>query len=301
VTGINGFIGKHIAEFWGNQTDYFVTGVDLADSFSPLNSMPVHLNYSKLDMTHVEEVNRFFEDRQFDIIIHLAGILSKKEDKITHQIAQTVNFTSTSILLEIAREQNAHFIFTSTSMVYGDRPEPFKESMKKNPENIYALTKSLSEDLVLYFHKKFQVPYTIFRPSILYGIGQVGDSFIPSLIHTLRKNEEFRMTKGEQIKDFIYIDDFLSALKLVLDQNVLGIYNIGNGTGVPIKKVAECIGNKLVVNNKIKIGAIPYRNNEIWSYVPNCRQLKNVTGWKPTIPLEQGIEKILNDLKNKGK
>lgn len=296
VTGINGFVGRNIIKHFGNKKQYFITGIDLNENFISPKTLFNNFNYSQLDITDFKEVNSFSKDKIFDVIIHLAGILSKEEDPQIHKKMLSVNFESTAILLEIAQKQNSHFIFTSTAMVYGNRQGPFDESMKKNPENFYAMTKSLSEDMILYFNRKFEVDYSIFRPAILYGAGQTGNSFIPSLIKTLRGNQDFQMTKGEQTRDFVYIDDFVDAVKLAVDKRFSGIFNIGTGSGVKIKIIAELVAEKLGLSDKLQIGSLPYRDNEIWNYALSYESLKNTAGWQPQINIEQGIEYLLKNL-----
>ena len=299
ITGINGFVGKHLAERFSGESNYRLTGVDLADSFTPLNEQPANLNYLRVDITKSDEVAAVFDKQQFDVIFHLAGILSKDESFQVHERAMNVNFKSTSILLEIARQQQARFLFTSTAMVYGNRSGPFTEDMDKDPGNFYALTKSLSEELILYFSKKFDVKSAIFRPAMLYGPGQAGDFFVPTLINALSKNEEFEMTAGEQKRDFVYIDDFINAIKLTIEKEATGIFNIGSGNGQQIKEVAKTVELKLGVKDKLQLGALPYRDHEIWDYSLSSDKLLKETGWRPTVSIEQGIDLILKDRREK--
>lgn len=296
ITGVNGFVGRNLVRFLSNNRYFQVTGVDVAERKSPEFETIQGFGYAQLDITDALSVECFFKGQQFDAIVHLAGILSKEENATLHTKAREVNFNSTCILLEMARSQSAHFVFTSTAMVYGDQDGPFVESMPKNPENYYALTKSLSEDMILYFHKKFGLNYTIFRPAILYGAGQTGDSFIPSLIRTLHNNENFNMTRGEQKRDFVYVDDFSMAIKLALETSTSGIFNIGTGTGVTIKQVAEMIAQKMQVANKLNLGALPYRENELWNYALSYDRLHKAIGWSPLIGIEMGVELILQDI-----
>lgn len=292
ISGINGFVGKHLAEQFSGESSYRLTGVDLAERFAPFKEQPTNLDYVQLDITNSKHVTAVFDKQQFDIIIHLAGILSKDESQSVHESALNVNFKSTSILLEMARQQKLRFLFTSTAMVYGNHSGPFTEEMDRDPGNFYALTKSLSEELILYFKKNFDVPSTIFRPVILYGPGQVGNFFVPTLINALSMSEEFEMTAGEQKRDFVYITDFIDAIKLTIEKEVTGIFNIGSGDGMLIKEVAKIVEQKLGVKDKLQLGALPYRDNEIWDYSLSSEKLRRETGWRPTVNMEQGIDLI---------
>jgi nucleoside-diphosphate-sugar epimerase len=293
VTGINGFVGRNIVKYFGNNKHYHLIGTDLADNYLHNSCARENFSYCKLDCKNFEKVRSFFDDKKIDVIVHLAGILSKEEDPQIHEEMLDVNFKSTAILLEFARKQNSHFIFTSTAMVYGDCQGPFHETMKLNPGNYYALTKSLAEDIILYFNKIFNLNYTIFRPAILYGSGQTGNSFIPSLVRTLKADQEFEMTKGEQTRDFVFIDDFMEAIKLAIDKQIDGIFNIGTGTGIQIKEIAELVAQKLEADDKLILGALPYRDNEIWNYALSYEHIKNSLGWQPRTNIEQGIDKLL--------
>ncbi|KAA3661682.1 MAG: NAD(P)-dependent oxidoreductase, partial [Calditrichaeota bacterium] len=95
--------------------------------------------------------------------------------------------------------------------------------------------------------------------------------------------------------DFVYVDDFSMAIKLALETSINGIFNIGTGTGITIKQVAELIEQKMHVFNKLNLGALPYRENELWNYALYYDRLHQAVGWSPLIGIAIGIELILQE------
>jgi len=103
--------------------------------------------------------------------------------------------------------------------------------------------------------------------------------FLSQLINKLKKGEDFDMTKGEQKRDIIHIDAVLEALilssKIEVNNEVI---NICSGKGLTIKEIAITLKQKLNSNSKINIGAIPYRDNEIWEMVGDNLKLQTILG-----------------------
>jgi len=212
------------------------------------------------------------------------------------------NVRATFLLCEAAFNQKARFIFPSTGLIYGNQTGPFKEDMLPDPKDFYSLSKLMCEQIIKFFSTNYQLKATIFRIGILYGPSQSNSMFIPSLVKALVDKKEFAMTKGEQKRDFIYIRDFVSLIeRVIVDENVCGLFNIGSKKSVKLIEVAE-IAEKLTQSfGLIKPGAIQYRPNESMEYFLDTTKAEKLLNWHATTNILEGLKKTIEYYKNSKK
>jgi len=161
------------------------------------------------------------------------------------------------------------------------------------PEDFYGYSKAAAEELILLFSRRYYLPLTIFRAALIYGPSQGGTMFIPSLVRSLLKGELFRMTAGEQTRDFLYIDDFVSALLLACSSGLSGVYNVGTGNALSMRSAALIAEQVTGREGLIELGALPYRVNESWQYCLSPEKLVREAGWIPRVGLREGLERIV--------
>jgi nucleoside-diphosphate-sugar epimerase len=119
--------------------------------------------------------------------------------------------------------------------------------------------------------------------------------FLNQLIETLNRNEVFEMTGGEQIRDFIHIDDLIASM-IALTKSEKGngeIINISSGKGVMLKKLAIKIAGKYKKESLLKIGALPYRDNEVWEMIGNNQKLMSMNVNNQFPVFEEKLETII--------
>ena len=134
---------------------------------------------------------------------------------------------------------------------------------------------------------------TVVRPAVIYGPGQGGAMFVPSPSRALAKGEPFSMTAGEQKRDLVHVRDVARAILSLLRARAGGVFNLGTGAGITMleigRKMAELAGRP----DLLRVGEIPYRENEVWDYAVDSTRLAEATGWMPRIPLEDGLDETL--------
>ena len=301
VTGANGFVGKNIVASLSNIADTKIVATDLQGMLQKTDETNTDaVTYLEGDHASKEFTASLQDGYRFDAIIHLAAVLSQAEDMQTYYSVMDSNIYTTFLLLETARQHNARILFPSTAMVYGDKKAPFSEDMRSDPEIFYALSKHLSEELIRFYGRKYDLGYVIFRIGILYGQWQSQGMFVPTIITKLLQGEEFKMTPGEQVRDFVHIDDFVEAVKKALAaKDVCGELNIGTGHAPSMKEMATTVERLTGVEGKVKIGAIPYRENELWEYRLDITHTQKVLGWQPGVSLEDGLRKTIDHYKSR--
>jgi nucleoside-diphosphate-sugar epimerase len=293
ITGVNGFVGRACAAHFMRRKVSRVIGLDLQPAFSMAPDDGRNIDYIQLNASDPAACACLDSLDRIDAIIHLAGLLSKEETAENRTALISANVHATHLMLEQAAKWKSFFVFPSTAMVYGDREGPFDESMETAPPNSYALTKRMAEEMIRWWGRRFSLAYAIFRPSIIYGPGQRGRMFIPSLCHALSAGERFPMTPGDQKRDLLYIDDLLAALEAAIDLQSVGIYNVGGGAPVTLRAVAAGAESLAGVSELVDFGAIPYREHEIWDYSLDIAKANAALDWNPKVSITEGLKRTL--------
>jgi nucleoside-diphosphate-sugar epimerase len=295
ITGANGFVGRHMIYHLSQNEHNKIIAADIHGSLIPFkNSNPAIVEYISGDLSDSGIVNRLQNERHFDCIIHLAAIISQSADANTYLAIMNSNIQATFLLLEMAKEHKARLIFPSTALVYGNQKGPFREDMLPDPGDFYSLSKQMCEQIIRFYGNRYDVPSVIFRIGILYGPSQANKMFIPSLVGSLLSEADFPMTKGEQMRDFVYIDDLVDAVKIVLPRtDIAGTYNIGTGVAPMLKDVALKAEEITGVRNKLKLGALPYREKESWEYCLDSSKAHKDLHWQASTPITAGLARTI--------
>ena len=156
---------------------------------------------------------------------------------------------------------------------------PPQRENKKNLQktySVYGKAKLLSTKFLLSLYKKYDFPATILRLYLVYGPMQEQNRVIPITIMNAIKNKKFNCSSGNQVRDFIYIDDLINVLLKILKKKLDGeIINIGSGEAVSIKKLILKIC-KLSNGGQPQFGKIPLRKDEIIKLFPFLSKVKKV-------------------------
>lgn len=302
ITGANGFVGKNIVHYLSQNEDLTIVATDIHDTLLRLDSnVDSPVTYISGDLASKKLAELLRQNYHFDHIIHLAAIISQAEDMSTYFSVMDSNIYTTFLLLEIAREHGARMILPSTALIYGNKDAPFSEEFRADPEVFYAMSKYMSEELIRFYNRKYALNYLIFRIGIFYGPGQLPSSkmFVPSLIDSLLKGKEFAMTEGEQVRDFVYITDFVNLLKKALHRNdIQGLFNVGTGHAPTLKDIAMMAEKLTNTTGLLRLGAIPYRKEEVWKYCLDNTKVREAFDWEPLITIEDGLQKTIDFHKN---
>lgn len=228
-----------------------------------------------------------------DVVYHLAGIKDSKNPDL-----ERVNVQGTKNLLEMIRKfaPNSHFVFASSFAVYKipESGEIISENFATVPRNEYGKSKLEAEKYIQEYSSKFNIKSTILRMSNVYG---PGDSFgrnsvVSDFIDKIRKGEAICIDgDGSQTRDFIFVDDVVSALiKVKSDPNHFNILNIASGEEISISKLVSVV--EKIVNKKAIVKFNPVGSQGgFWKGDP--RLAMKLLSWSPSISLEDGVRRII--------
>jgi len=275
ITGGAGFIGSHLVDFLVKK-GFKVLVIDNLSSGRKKNLNP-KASFKKLDINNAHKLNNCFQEFLPDFVVHLAG------KAFQTNVTGTIN-----ILKACVKNKVKKIIFASSAAVYGNSNKfPIQETQKLAPINPYGLSKTKAELKILFYHKKYNLNYSILRYSNVYGPRQRDDSE-GGVISIFCNRAKFSKKvviygDGKQTRDFIYIDDVTKAnyLSMLSLKNFIANVSTGKETCIlDLVKIIEKISRK-----KLKIIFKPHKKGEI-----KRSGLYN-SFIKPKTKLETGIRK----------
>ncbi len=254
------------------------------------------LEYYNIDIRDSDKVAETVKNIAPNFVIHLAGMTNLEKTFETASLAIDINLKGSLALLKGSEKAKVdNFVFLSTSDIYGGVNPPFREDQLAQPASPYSASKAATEMFLYMFYNVYGTRVTILRSFNLYGMYQPSERVIPYIIIKLLNNEEVPLTKGEQKREFNYVDDLLDAILRSLNSNksIGKTLNIGCGISISIKDVAMLIAKKLDRIDNLKLGALDYRKNEIWDMYCDNSLARDTLNWEPKVSLEEGLEKTI--------
>ena len=318
VTGGAGFIGSAVIRQLISDTDHTVINVDkltYAGNLATLGNAVNHRrhHFERVDICDSTAICALFSKYKPDAVMHLAA--ESHVDRSIDGPANSIhsNIIGTYTMLEAARhfwsalpqekKQSFRFHHVSTDEVFGSLNECglFHENSPYDPHSPYSASKASSDHLVRAWHHTYGLPVLITNCSNNYGPYQYPEKLIPLMILNALNEQSLPIYgKGDNIRDWLYVEDHAQALRLVLSQGRIGeTYNIGGHNEK---------SNLEVVNTLCKIldDLTPRKNkkpyNELITYVEDrpghdqryaidASKLQHELGWSPTETFESGIKK----------
>jgi nucleoside-diphosphate-sugar epimerase len=165
--------------------------------------------------------------------------------------------------------------------------------------NLYSLSKNHLLEWGKFYSMRNKIQFVNMRLEHFYGLGDDESKFTTFVINKcLANSENLELTPGEQKRDFIYVDDVVSAYMTVLnndnkDNKWFEEYDVGTGKSITIKEFVETVWR--LTNSKIKLdfGVLPYRKDEVMNSTPNIKGLIDL-GWECKYSLEEGLSLTIN-------
>lgn len=321
VTGGAGFIGSAVIRQYINDTKHEVINLDALtyagnlESLAEVDASPRY-TFEHVNICDIKELERVFDQHQPDAIMHLAA-----ESHVDRSIDGPAEFIQTNIvgtynLLDVAKrywdsltgekKEKFRFHHVSTDEVYGDLEETgyFTEETSYEPSSPYSASKASSDHLVRAWHRTYGFPVVITNCSNNYGAYQFPEKLIPLVTLNALEGKPLPIYgKGDQIRDWLHVDDHARALRLVLETGKTGeTYNIGGHNEKTNLEVVKTICNlldKLVpdspyIPHESLITYVTDRPGHDQRYAIDADKIAAELGWTPEETFESGIEKTIH-------
>ncbi len=233
-----------------------------------------------------ENLNKKLKTFKPELILNLAADVRNINKMFTS------NFSLVKKLVNYTIKHNNYLIQIGSSAEYGKRNFPTDENTSLMPASVYEVTKSLASILVTGFSRTFNSKAIVVRPYCVYGVYSKKNRLIPIVINSLKKNKKINIYKGNQ--DYIYVKDFVRALKIIIDKRkkwILGeVINVGSGkqySNIQVVQTIEKVFKKKINYNYIKKYQ-KYMDSDMW--LSNPAYIKKKYGFKSKYSLRDGLE-----------
>lgn len=316
ITGGAGFIGSHVVRrFVGKYPDYLIVNGDkltYAGNLENLADIEKAQNYKfeRVDIVEKQAVLDLFKKYNFDAVIHLAAeshvdrSISSPDEFVFTNIVGTVNLLNSALFFWKSSFEGKLFYHISTDEVYGSLGKEglFTEKTSYDPKSPYSASKASSDHMVRAYNHTFGVPALISNCSNNYGPNQFPEKLIPLAINNIKNSKPIPVYgKGENIRDWLYVEDHASAIDLIFHKGRVGdTYNIGGNNEWKnldlILLLCKIMDNKLnrpAGTSEKLITYVKDRPGHDLRYAIDSSKLQKELEWSPIPDFEIGLEKTV--------
>jgi CDP-paratose synthetase len=283
VTGASGYLGSFLSRRLrtdGNQVALLVRSQSQLDRLRDLQG---EFDVGRCDSD--SEIEAYVNRVRPDVVVHTACSYGRDGESILQICDSNLRFGLVVLQALVAVQRPVTFINTGTALA----PEV----------SAYTLTKYQFAALGRQYASQSlgQLRFINVLLQHMFGPGDTASKFTSSVIRACHRNEpELRLTAGEQLRDFIYIDDVVDAYSILLSQCTTFAPNedieVGSGTAPTIREFVETVHRITRSSTKLAFGAVPYRTNEAMFCRADISRMKAL-GWNPQFNLEAGIKRTI--------
>lgn len=286
ITGGTGFLGYNILKKLIN------FNLDLYSLSTKKPKKEKKIKGVKYIICDLRNKNNLYKKINFDFryVINLGGYVDHKKKIKTLQS----HFHGCKNLVDFFKNKNLlNFIQIGSSLEYGLSKTPNKEDSYCAPRGNYGLSKLKASEYITKVAKINNLPFTILRLYQIYGPYQSINRLVPITVDACLKDKNFPCSKGDQNRDFLYVEDFVDLIIKILKTKASNeIYNVGSGKPIKIKNVIKIIKSGIGLGTP-EFGRIKMRKDEIMNSYPCIDKVKNKFNWAPKTSFARGIKKTI--------
>lgn len=304
VTGGSGFVGSHLLELIQNDPDLQIHATAYSEVDTELQHLLPRVKFHQLDLSQFAPTVELIKAIAPTQIYHLASFAAVGS---SFAQAQKIMLNNTSLqlnLLEAVRVSSpaTKILFISSAEVYGLSQAdeiPISETHPYRPLNPYAVSK-LSQDMLAYaYGQSYQIPIVRVRPFNHIGERQTEGFVVAEFAKQIAeieigKRTELRVGNLDAVRDFSDVKDVVQAYQLLMTKGNPGeVYNLGSGSGVPIKEILETLIKLAKAKIPVSVDQQRVRPSDLPVMIADATKLRAL-GWEPHIPLETTLSRVLD-------
>ena len=292
ITGASGFVGSHVARLLvAEGCEVYALVRESSNRWRIRDILPsMYLRQS--DLVAFENVNTYLQEIKPELCIHLAWYAVPGKYLNSQENLDSIQ-ASINLLSQLAELGCKRFVGIGTCFEYDLSLGYLSESSLTKPITLYAATKVALSTILQQFAQITEMEVAWIRLFYQYGPMEDERRLVPGIISSLLRDEVVKTTKGEQIRDFLHIEDVASAIWAVAKSNVSGVVNVGSGQPVTVGQIALELGNLLGKPDLIHLGALPYRPNDPMFICANNELLRRKTDWTQKYNLTTGLKNTI--------
>ncbi len=305
ITGINGFVGKHLLEQYKEDKIIGLVKDGTGEGFGK------NVDIVRGDILDSAKIEEIIVDKKPDIIFHLAALTSPSESLKNPFETINNNIDGQLNILEAIRKNelfNTRLLVVSSAEIYGsvdDKYLPISEDTPLMPTTPYAVSKITQDFLGYQYYKAYGIKSVRVRPFNHIGPGQAPVFVVSAFakqIAMIERGQQDKIIKVGNLaprKDFTDVRDVVKAYKLLMEKGEFGeVYNIGSGVSYAISEILEMLLS--FSNEKIEVQADEslMRKSEQKELRCDFSKIKNDVGWEPSISIEKSLRDALDYWRN---
>jgi nucleoside-diphosphate-sugar epimerase len=295
VTGASGFLGSWLVRQLLGEEHPVLAVVRPGGKHPRLTAIASQLEFAYADLSTMPDIAAQAMRFRPDVAFHLAWQGGNSSKFVNDPEQVFANVPGTLELVRIAHQAGCKtFFFFGSSVEYGTYRVPVRETDAVLPRNLYGYAKHAAMLLTQALSERWGMRFCGIRPFWTYGPMDDELRMIPYVIHQFLGRERPKVTAGEQLWDFLYVEDAVKALTaLAACDAAAGIFNLGSGAPRSIKDVITSIRDLIDPTLQIGFGEIPYAPDQVMHLEADVARLRSATGWKPEVALEEGLRRTV--------
>lgn len=299
ITGASGFIGKNIVELLLSKSCKIIAFLSRDDQLGEKKLREIGIDSFLFE----EDLSK--NTYSIDSCIHLAsyGVEHGKSD---YNVMINVNIALSAKILDFCNNNKCkNFINTGSCFEYGDNNSyQINENEIRNPNNLYAATKTAADIILSTMARAYGIKYISVRPFGVFGKYESEYRLLPLVVKHGMNKEILKLTKGEQIRDYLYVKDvalaYLEILNVIDILPSIEIFNICSSQPISIRQFIENVIEVFGFDKSLyEFGYVDYRENESMRFVGSNEKLIRMTNWKPKFTISLALEDYKKFIYNK--
>ena len=293
VTGASGFIGSHCLKVL--QKENF-------EIYALAKTIPQHentnINWIETDLSQPKEVDQLFEKVKPEYLLHLAWEIVPGKYLGSHNNNKWVEISMNLIRKFVINGGKKLVISGSCAEYKWGKYICNEKTTPLEPHNIYGLSKHKLHQEVAEFCKQDKISYVWGRIFHLYGPRENPKRLVPHVIRSVLKGHPVKTTHGNQVYDYLYVEDVARALVGLIQTEYTGAVNICSGQPIKLKDLIFKIAGKMDASHLIQLGKVKSNEQHEHYIVGSNNLLNEVTCWEQLTYLDDGLDKTIDYIRN---
>ena len=295
VTGASGFIGSNLARrLLQEQANVHLLIREQSDLWR-LEGIVDQVHLHRVDLGEASRLRDVVAAVKPSAIYHCAAFGGYPDERDPQAIMEANVRGTVNLLQAAAVAPEAWVINTGSSSEYGIKSAPMKEDDRLEPINVYGVTKAAATLFCQMTARATRQPIVTARLFSPYGPYEDSTRLIPSVIRSCLLGQAPDVTSGEQVRDFIFIDDVVDCYLQIPGASLqpVEVLNVGSGRQTSVREVIQRIVELCGASVQPRWGAMPRRPNETTTWVADLSKITSSLGWRPATSLDEGLRKTI--------
>jgi len=289
LTGARGFIGSHCV------TKLLARGCEVHAVSTEDRPATAEATWHQADLFDPKRVAALLDEVRPSHLLHLAWI-AKPGVLWSSPLNWRWVDASLTLLRAFAQAGGRRVVMVGSCAEYAPTDRPCVEGVTPlEPSSLYGASKAALSVMLPAFARQYGIGSTAWaRIFYLYGPGEMPDRLAASVIRALLRGEPIPCSHGEQVRDFLYVEDVAEALVRLLASSVTGAVNVASGQPTTIRELLSAIGREIGREHLLQFGARPADPDEPRKLVADVTRLTREAGWGPRVGLEDGVRRTVD-------